>query len=77
MSIFLKPDTHLVLCSDGISEIIEGTNLAQKEAALLSAVQKTNADLPTLVDRLDLKHRSNLPDDITLLTLWCRPEDNL
>ncbi len=73
---FLKPDTHLVLCSDGISEIMQGSDLAQKEAALLSMVGQTDANLHALVDGLDLKHRSNLPDDITLLTLWYRPEDN-
>ncbi|MBP6104294.1 MAG: SpoIIE family protein phosphatase [Gammaproteobacteria bacterium] len=72
----LKPDTHLVLCSDGITEIITGSDLAQKEASLLAMVCETRANILSLVDHLDLKNKTNLPDDVTLLTIWCRPEDN-
>ncbi len=73
---FLKPDTHLVLCSDGISEIVAGDNLLEKEASLLSMVRETRASILPMIDRLGLKHRTDLPDDVTLLTIWCRPENN-
>ena len=66
-----SPGMRLILCSDGIFEILEAANLAEKEALLLNYVQQSQGALGPLIECLSLEQRKGLPDDLTLLSVQC------
>jgi phosphoserine phosphatase RsbU/P len=62
-----------MMFSDGIAEILPEKDLPAKEALLLSMVEEGNASIDMFITRLGLQEAKNLPDDVTILTLWRKP----
>lgn len=68
-SIELGKTFDLVAVSDGILEVMLEPNLAEKEARLLSWVERGDLTVENLESLLDIQNGKEIPDDITLLTL--------
>lgn len=68
------PDAFtLVLCSDGVLEIVRAKNLIDKEAALLSLVAASDRTQKGVEAQLQLDTVSDAPDDIAIMTLVKSP----
>ncbi len=59
----------LVLCSDGLMELMSETSLADKEARLLQAVSSGAVTVEALSREFSLDGRREVPDDIALLVI--------
>lgn len=59
----------LVLCSDGLMELMSETSLADKEARLLQAVGNGAVTVEALSREFSLDSRREVPDDIALLVI--------
>lgn len=59
----------LWLFSDGILEVINANNLAEKELRLLQLVETSNNSIEVLSNSLELNSMNELPDDIAILTV--------
>lgn len=59
----------LVTCSDGVLELLPGDSLQDKEALLLERLSKIGGtmDLDAVCESLELKERSETPDDVAIL----------
>lgn len=59
----------LVICSDGVLELLDGDSLQQKEALLLDKVSNIGGtmSLDVVCESLALRERSETPDDIAIL----------
>ncbi len=68
-SMSLDSLSGIFLCSDGVLEILEDADLAQKEAGLLDLIVKGNNTIDKLFAALELNIVQEVPDDITLLTI--------
>jgi len=64
-----KPNTHLVMFSDGVAEILKAASLPEKEALLLALVESSQGNIDRILKSLDLIDRKALPDDVTTLIL--------
>ncbi len=65
----LKPGFSLVVCSDGLLEVISAANLEEKERALLETVRQAGHTIPELEKAFGLKHTAELPDDIAIVCI--------
>ncbi len=64
------PDTFtLVLCSDGVLEIMPAADLIAKEALLLELVKSSDRTQKGIEEKLNLDDVSGAPDDIAVMTL--------
>ncbi len=64
------PDTFtLVLCSDGVLEILPADNLLGKEALLLERISASDRTQQGIEQQLHLDKVSGAPDDIAVMTL--------
>lgn len=64
------PDTFtLVLCSDGVLEILPADNLLGKEALLLERIAASDRTQQGIEQQLHLDEVSGAPDDIAVMTL--------
>lgn len=71
-TVLLHPGEYIIMFSDGVMEVVmPGASLTQKETSLLSAVQRSNGDLATLLDVINVASKPNIahPDDITVITI--------
>jgi len=57
------------LCSDGILEIIDAPNLIEKESRLNVLVKENRNNIGAISEVLGLNQVSEVPDDITILTI--------
>lgn len=67
-SLTLPPDSALLLCSDGILDLLTPADTEQK-LQLLLAQCSAEQDLARLLQRLAIEPALGLPDDLTLLVL--------
>lgn len=68
------PDSFtLVLCSDGVLEILPEAGLVNKEASLLSLVANSDRTQKGIEAALQLDDQTAPPDDIAIMTLVKRP----
>ena len=65
----LAPGFSLILCSDGILEVIHATSLAEKEVALLQTIQKVGHSIDDLKSAFGINWINELPDDIAILLI--------
>ncbi|MDG9667828.1 SpoIIE family protein phosphatase [Hahella sp. CR1] len=59
----------LVICSDGLLEVINAKSLAEKEQALLETVQEARHTIPELEKAFGLRWITELPDDIAIVSI--------
>jgi sigma-B regulation protein RsbU (phosphoserine phosphatase) len=72
------PDAFtLVLCSDGVLEIVPEQGLVDKEACLLSLVAGSDRTQQGIEAALKLDEQTALPDDIAVMTLVKKPSEPL
>ncbi|MFA0812507.1 SpoIIE family protein phosphatase [Microbulbifer epialgicus] len=64
----LPSNWRLVVCSDGVLELLQG-DLLEKEARLLQLIAGSEGELSSLCQSLKVDTFGALPDDITILTL--------
>lgn len=59
----------LVICSDGVLELLEGNGLQEKEALLLDRLSNIGGtmDMNAVCESLALQERSETPDDVAIL----------
>lgn len=69
ISINLPAKFSLSLLSDGILEIIEASNLSQKEAKIESVCSNMSVTPNVIQTKLELADDAVLPDDVTILTV--------
>lgn len=69
----LPEQFSLMLFSDGILEVLPGSNLKAREEGLPRLVEQAHGSLSELRQRLGLAKMSDLPDDIALLVLSRNP----
>ena len=65
----LAPGFSLILCSDGILDVIHAGSLAEKEAALLETIQATEHSIDELEGAFGINWINELPDDIAILLI--------
>lgn len=65
----LPPRSHLVALSDGVLEVLEADNLADKEVELLARLGNMPRTLAAVCDALSLDSIQEAPDDIAILSL--------
>jgi phosphoserine phosphatase RsbU/P len=65
----LEPGFSLILCSDGILEVIHATSLAEKEVALLETIQASEHSIDELQNAFGINWINELPDDIAILLI--------
>jgi serine phosphatase RsbU (regulator of sigma subunit) len=65
----LPSNWRLVACSDGVLELLEGSDLLVREAKLLDAINHSRGDLDSLCAALHVDTAEAPPDDVTILTL--------
>lgn len=65
----LEPGFSLILCSDGILEVIHATSLAEKEVVLLETVQGSRHSIDELKGAFGINWINELPDDIAILLI--------
>lgn len=66
----LSSDMRLMMFSDGIAEILPEKDMAAKDQLLLDMVRDSNATIDYFIDKLGLRNKKELPDDVTILALW-------
>ena len=69
-SVNLKPDSRVLMFSDGIAEILPEKDMEAKEKLLLNMASEGKGSIEHFIDRLGLKDKKGLPDDVTMLALW-------
>ncbi|HQQ63117.1 MAG TPA: SpoIIE family protein phosphatase [Pseudomonadales bacterium] len=69
----LPDEFTLVLCSDGVLEIVQAQGLIEKEAALLELVSASDRTQAGVEAQLHLDSVSDAPDDIAIMTLVKSP----
>lgn len=69
----LEPDMKLMLFSDGIAEILPGEDMEAKEKTLKDMIEKGKASIDHFIEEFKLNDEKELPDDVTILTLWRKP----
>ncbi|MDP6968733.1 MAG: SpoIIE family protein phosphatase [Gammaproteobacteria bacterium] len=65
----LAPNFSLLLCSDGILEVLPNQQDRDQEAMLLDILQANGCHIAGLVSGLQLDQRQQLPDDIAVLSI--------
>lgn len=65
----LSQSFELVLFSDGVLEILPENSLENKEIHLISLVESGSRSVSAISKQLSLEGRSEIPDDIALLTI--------
>lgn len=65
----LDPGFSLILCSDGLLEVIHATSLTEKEKTLLATIQKTSHSIAELEEAFGINWINELPDDIAILMI--------
>lgn len=65
----IKPGFTMNLFSDGVLELIDAKDLAEKEKILVELVTQSNGDFHAVYDRLQLDSVADAPDDVALLTI--------
>lgn len=65
----LAPGFTIVICSDGLLEVINARSLADKERVLLETVERTGATVADLERVFGLESISDLPDDIAIVSI--------
>ena len=65
----LEPGYSLILCSDGLLEVIHATSLAEKEKTLLATIQQTSHSIEKLEEAFGINWINELPDDIAILLI--------
>lgn len=65
--------SRLLLCSDGLLDLLPGSNNEQKLARLQ---QGGIQQLPQLVTELELERQQPLPDDLTILCIHCQESNH-
>jgi len=65
----LAPGFSLILCSDGILDVIHAGSLAEKESALLETIQATEHSIDELEGAFGINWINELPDDIAILLI--------
>ncbi len=65
----LAPGFSLVVCSDGLLEMINAKSLAEKEAYLLETVQSASHTIESLEEAFGLGWVTELPDDIAIVSI--------
>lgn len=65
----LPPRSHLVALSDGVLEVLEADNLADKEVELLARLGNMPRTVAAVCDALCLDKVRDAPDDIAVLSL--------
>lgn len=68
-TIKLPKQFSLLLCSDGIMEVLAGEKLEKKEEQLLNSLSSTQCQLADIKLALGLKDDENAPDDISFLMI--------
>ncbi len=72
-SIPLGVDMKLMIFSDGIAEILPEPDMDGKEKTLMSMIKEGKASIQYFIDTFGLENKKDLPDDVTILTLWRKP----
>ena len=70
----LNASMKLLLFSDGIAEILPEKDMASKEALLLAMVQEGSGSIEHFIEKLGLQNKKGLPDDVTIMSLWHKPQ---
>ncbi len=65
-SINLKADDQIVVCSDGVFELMKSGELVKNESQLLKVVEKSHS-VDEIVENLGLNETNDVPDDIAIL----------
>ncbi|WP_020408168.1 PP2C family protein-serine/threonine phosphatase [Hahella ganghwensis] len=65
----LAPGFSLVICSDGLLEVINAKSLAEKEERLLETVQSASHTIASLEKAFRLDWVTELPDDIAIVSI--------
>jgi serine phosphatase RsbU (regulator of sigma subunit) len=65
----IPPKAQWVMFSDGVLEILGDKELKDKEAYLKDLVQHRNTSLEELIEALEVKKHTSLPDDISIVRL--------
>lgn len=65
----LPKEFTLLLCSDGVLELISGQNLTDKEGQLLNLMQSKQTSVQEIVNALGVKQNIMPPDDVTILMI--------
>jgi phosphoserine phosphatase RsbU/P len=68
-SITIPVNGQLVMFSDGITEILPEKELVEKEKTILSMTAASDGTVDYFLNRLNLKEKRALPDDVTMLIL--------
>ncbi len=63
---------RLMVFSDGILEILPAKELVEKERELLDLIEKTDANIDILCERMGIEQSPPAPDDIAMLSLSVR-----
>ncbi|MCK5074945.1 MAG: serine/threonine-protein phosphatase, partial [Calditrichia bacterium] len=67
---FTLPESfNLFIASDGVIDILPQKDLKGKEKYLLDSINDISCSLKDIVDKLGLKNKDNLPDDVTLMMI--------
>ncbi len=65
----LPVNAQLVMFSDGIAEVLPEKDLVEKEKALLRMVKEGEGTVEDFLQRIGVKDKKGLPDDITMLLM--------
>lgn len=65
-SVNLKADDQIVVCSDGVFELMKSGELVENESQLLKVVEKSHS-VDEIVENLGLNETNDVPDDIAIL----------
>ena len=65
-SLKLQPNDQIVVCSDGVFELMKNGELVENESQLLKVVEKSNS-VDEIVENLGLNETNDVPDDIAIL----------
>jgi serine phosphatase RsbU (regulator of sigma subunit) len=71
-SIFTTKLAHnmkLLMFSDGVIEMLPEKDMENKEKRLLSMVEEGQGAIQHFIEKLGLKHKKSLPDDVTIFSL--------
>lgn len=69
LTLTIPKGAHLVMFSDGITEILPQKELSEKEKFILSMVAEDSVSVDSFRKRLGLENKKGLPDDVTMLIL--------
>ena len=65
----LAPGFSLIVCSDGLLEMINAKSLAEKEVSLLETIQTASHTIESLEEAFGLGWVTELPDDIAIVSI--------